>query len=116
MAVHFETTKPQALLDAFDDRLKATEVWRVIDFWEKCEDGVSYTHASDEWRSKALLRPVISENRLTFNIVKPQDQSGSATVYAHYHGQIVEAFLRQLDLHFSSIESTPHCVEGDEWA
>lgn len=116
MAVYFKTKQPQALLDAFDQRLAAPEVWRVIDFWIKSDDDAGYTHASDEWKGRAFMRPTISDGLLTFNIVKPQDQSGSASVYAFYHGQIVEGFLRQLDIMFSSIESTPHCAEGDVWS
>ncbi|KAB7781974.1 hypothetical protein [Methylorubrum populi] len=114
MAVYFATSRPQALLDEFDARLNASEEWKRIEAWIKNGDG-SYTRSDESWTGKASMRPRVDEDRLTFNIVRLDQGAISSVVYSHYHGNLVEAFLRQLDLMFSMITSTPRCVDGDEW-
>jgi hypothetical protein len=48
MAVHFMTTKAQALLNAFDMRIKQAAQKGKITTWEKSDDGKYYTHMAAE--------------------------------------------------------------------
>lgn len=116
MAIYFFTARPGALLEAFNARIGHRDEWKRIDAWVRSEDGSAYTHAADAWAGKAWLKPRIDDDKLTFNIVKPDDSQASAAVYSYYHGEIVEAFLRQLDLFFELVSSTPRCTDGDVWA
>lgn len=114
MAVYFLTERPQALLDEFNARLEHKEEWKRIDAWTAADDGLSYTLRSEAWARKAWMRPRVDDGRLAFNIVNPAGQTISAAVYSHYQGLLVEAFLRQLDLMFSKVVSTPRCADGDQ--
>ncbi|MEE7493357.1 hypothetical protein [Methylobacterium oryzae] len=116
MAVYFYTARPAALLDEFNARLIHRDEWKRIYTWAKSEDGTAFTHVADGWVDKAWLKPRIDSDKLAFNIFKPIDSPASAAVYSYYHGEIVEAFLRQLDLMFELVSSTPRCADGDIWA
>ncbi|KAB7781975.1 hypothetical protein [Methylorubrum populi] len=116
MALYFITDQPQALLEAFEARVRQSEPRGRIDIWKRSEDGALYTHAADEWSGKAWLKPRVDADRLTFNILRPEDRYVSVKAYAFYYGQLIETFTGQLDLTFESVAVTPRCTDGDLWA
>ena len=111
MALYFSTTNPQALLNAFDARIKQAEAKGKITTWEKV-DG-HYTHRAEEWSRKAFFKPIINGSVLTFNIIKPKGANISTVVYGYYHGHLIETFLNHFDQSFSTVSASPLCAEGD---
>jgi hypothetical protein len=101
MAIHFVTSDPAGLLKAFDARINQKEAAGKITTWEKAADG-HYTHKATEWAKKAWFKPAVEAGQLTFNIIKPQNQNVSVTVYGYYHGHLLETFLNHFDKLFSS--------------
>jgi hypothetical protein len=86
MAVHFTTATAQALLAEFNKRIAQSEPAGKITTWERSADGVYYTHKAAEWRGKAWMKPAVQNDQLVFNIIKSQNSTVSAVVYAYYHG------------------------------
>ena len=111
MAIYFTTEKPKALLTAFDARINQTEAKGKIETWVKVGD--YYTHKAADWRRKAFLKPRVSANQLTFNIIKPEGADISVPVYGYYHGHLIETFLNHFDQDFSSSSASPKCTDGD---
>ena len=116
MALYFTTAHPQALLDSFEARVRQSEPRGRIVAWKKGEDGTLYTHSAAEWTEKAWLKPRVDADRLTFNILRPEDRYVSVKAYAFFYGQLIETFTSQLDLTFDSVLVTPRCTDGDIWA
>ena len=100
MAVYFETTDPQRLLNAFDAAIALDNSKGGIATWEKLPSG-HYSHEASQWRRQAFFFPKIANQRLIFNIVPPQNGSISDVVYAYYHGHLIETMLRRFDRMFS---------------
>ena len=86
MAVYFETSKAQDLLDRFDARISQKEKKGRITSWEKSEDGKIFYDKAGEWRQEGMVQAVTENDRLVFNIVKSQNQNISTTAYGYYHG------------------------------
>ena len=101
MAIHFSSSDPAALLEAFDARISQSEPKGKITTWEKSGDGIYYTHKSSEWTRKAWFKPSIKTGLLTFNVIKPQNQNVSITVYGYYHGHLLETFLNHFNKSFT---------------
>jgi hypothetical protein len=101
MSVHFTTNGAAALLREFDRRIHQTEATGKITTWEKSADGNFYTHKAKEWHAKAWMKPVVQNDQLVFNIVRPQNANISSLVYAYYHGHLSETFLHHFDKMFS---------------
>ncbi len=113
MAVIFHTDKPQKLLNSFDAKIEQKEASGKITTWEKSDDGKYYTHKAKEWTKKAWFKPNVGTSRLTFNIIKPKDANVTATVYAYYHGHLIETFLNHFDHDFETGEATALATSGD---
>jgi hypothetical protein len=91
--IYFETKTPKKLLAAYK---KAIDDGHVTT-WSYDSDG-DFTHTADQWSRKAWLRPKIEDGKaLVFSIVKPQEATLSAVVYAVYHGRLIESMLRHCD-------------------
>ena len=88
MAVHFQSNNPTALLSDFKKKIDQ----KHIVTWSYTKDG-DFTHATDQWKNKAWLRPSISSNQLILSIVKPQGQLVSREVYGIYQGRFIESML-----------------------
>lgn len=116
MAAYFFTDQPRVLMDAFDARVRQTEQIGRIDRWVRSEHDLSYTHGSEDWFNKAWLRPRVDAEKLTFNIIRPDDRYVSVKGYAHYFGDLIETFTSHLDLSFDRVDVTPRCTDGDVWA
>jgi hypothetical protein len=113
MAIHFQTNESQSLLEQFEALIAQSEPSGKITTWERSKDGKYFTHKAPQWRAKAWLRPHVQEDRLTFNIIKPKNSTVKQTVYAYYHGHLVETFLT----HFDQLFDTANCSalpEGDD--
>lgn len=101
MAIHFSTSDPAGLLEAFDAKINQKEADGKITTWEKSQDGKYYTHKAAEWTKKAWLMPSLGSGKLTFNIIKPQNTNVTVFVYGYYHGHLIETFLNHFDKLFS---------------
>ena len=86
MAVYLMTKDAKSLLKGFDERIEQVEPEGKITTWEKSSDGKYYTHKSTQWSKLAWFKPVVCEDRLRFNIIRPKDKNISVTVYGYYHG------------------------------
>ncbi|EKS31078.1 hypothetical protein [Afipia felis] len=115
MAVHFATDRASLLLDEFKARINQSEEFGRIETWHQSDDGVSYTHKDKDWKERAWFRPRVENDKLTFNIIRSSDWDASAAVYSFYHSEIIETFLRYLDLRFEGAIITPRCSDGDEY-
>jgi hypothetical protein len=113
MAIHFVTSDPAGLLNAFDLRISQKEAAGKITTWEKSEDGKYYTHKSENWGKKAWFKPAVESGQLTFNIIKPQNQTIKVVVYGYYHGHLLETFLNHFDTSFSVCKASPLPEAGD---
>lgn len=114
MAVIFYTEKPKTLLSEFDKRIEQSEAKGKITTWQKSDDGEYYTHKADEWAKGAWFRPSTSSGKLIFNIIKSKNSDVSATVYAYYHGHLIETFLNHFDNEFSTGDATALPSDGDK--
>jgi hypothetical protein len=113
MAVYFSTSAAKALLSAFDARIEQTEQEGKITTWEKSDDGKYYTHKAKEWAKKGWFRPATSDDRLTFNIIKPKNSDVTPLVYAYYHGHLIETFLNHFDNKFTTAQATALAMTDD---
>ena len=73
MADYFYTDTPKWLLEEFNKRIAQTEPRGKITTWERSDDGIYYTHTSENWRKKAWFKPSVESDRLAFNIIKPKN-------------------------------------------
>jgi hypothetical protein len=113
MSAIFFTSSAQALLNAFDARIKQIEPKDKVITWEKSDDWQNYTHKAAEWAKKAWFKPAISNDRLTFNIIKSQNSVVTSLVYAYYHGHLIETFLNHFDKQFTGGHATALPTQGD---
>ncbi|WP_082721299.1 MULTISPECIES: hypothetical protein [Burkholderia] len=115
MSTHFFTDKAKSLLSAFNARIGQTEQEGKITTWLKIthDDTTYYTHKSTEWRDKAFFLPKIESDKLTFNIIKPNNEDVTTTVYGYYHGHLIETFLNHFDGVFSSADASARPQSGD---
>jgi hypothetical protein len=116
MAAIFSTNIAQKLLNDFDARITQKEQKGKITTWEKSDDGMYYTHKAPEWTKKAWFKPSVSNDSLTFNIIKPKDNHVSNIAYAYYHGHLIETFLNHFDKEFSAGQATAMPTQGDKVA
>ncbi|MDU7523826.1 MAG: hypothetical protein E7K72_21020 [Roseomonas mucosa] len=114
MAVRFFTDSAQSLLDAFDARIEQEEQQGKINTWEKSSDGKYYTHTSAQWAKLAWFKPRVCDDRLLFNIIKPQNKNISTVVYGYYHGHLIETFLNHFDDQFSTGVATARPTSDDK--
>jgi hypothetical protein len=109
MSITFRTTDPRGLLAAFkkaiDDRHAVT--------WAYDKDG-DFTHATEQWKNKAWLRPIVGTAELRFGVLKPNNQDISKEIYAIYHGRFIESMLAHLDKRFSYCSATAMPTADDQ--
>ena len=113
MAVHFECEAPQALLRAFDECVMQSEPTGKSTTWEKHQDGKHYTHRAAEWARRAWFKAEIQDGRLSFYLVKSQDQPVTSRAYAYYHGHLIETFLAHFDKQFLRAAASALPERGD---
>lgn len=108
MAVYFYTKSSSGLLVAIRDAIDKGH----IRTWSYDKDG-DFTHAVDQWRFKAWLRPKSLPDRLALYILAPKGTNISKEVYGIYHGRFIESVLVHADRLFDRAESTAMAVPGD---
>ncbi len=108
MAVYFQSSNPAALLADFKKKIDQKHVVT----WSYDKDG-DFTHATDQWRNKAWLRPSISGNQLILSIMNPRGQSVSREVYGIYHGRFIESMLAHCDSMFTNGSATALATASD---
>lgn len=110
MSIHFETTKPKDLLNAFK---KAIDDEHVVT-WSYDSDG-DFTHTAEQWKNKAWLRPkIITDRKLVLIILRPKSSAISSEVYAIYHGRFIESMLKHCDKLFTNVVATALPSDGDQ--
>jgi hypothetical protein len=116
MAVHFQTTDPQGLLDQFDARILQKAPAGRITTWSIVDSGGNryYTHDATQWKKKAFFKARIGNGVLTFNIIKSSSSNVSSIIYAFYHGHLIETFLNHFEHEFSTGAATALAVAGDK--
>lgn len=108
MAIHFQTNDPSKLLSSFKESI---DKGRVVT-WIYDKDG-DFTHATEQWKKVAWLRPAIKNNELVFSLVKPQNKNITTEVYAIYHGRFIESMLAHCDTLFNQAYATALPSDGD---
>lgn len=109
MAIHFKTLEPKKLLATYKKFIDEGNVKT----WSYDRDG-DFTHTAEQWIRKAWLRPKIIEGQeLTFYILTPLDSKMSSTVYAIYHGRMIESFLSHCDSLFKEGVASSLPESGD---
>lgn len=116
MAVYFLTESASALLRKFNERIEQEASEGKITTWERSDDGLYYTHKAPQWAKKAWFKATAESGKLRFNIVKPQNTNISTTVYAYYHGHLIETFLNHFDREFSQGDATAMPSQNDRVA
>jgi hypothetical protein len=105
----FRTTKPQALLNAFNKCIDDGDVKT----WEKDKDG-DFTHKAAQWKNRGWLRPeVVAGTALKFTILFSSKETEKRLVYSYYHGHMLETFLNHLSASFTGAEATPNPSGND---
>ncbi|MDR6667095.1 hypothetical protein [Rhizobium sp. 1399] len=112
MSVYFYTSSAKALLADFRKRIHQQEEKGKITTWIEDSDG-DFTHKSEAWGGKAWFRPVVSVDRLAFNIIKRKDVNISVPVYGYYHGHLIETFLNHFDDQFTAGSATAKATADD---
>jgi hypothetical protein len=109
MAIHIKTTTPRKLLTAYK---KAIDDGHVTT-WSYDSDG-DFTHSVEQWNKKAWLRPlVVEKTELVLHILTPKGTTLDSTVYAVYHGRMIESMLRHCDSLFEEAFASALAEKGD---
>lgn len=108
MALYFDTSNPQNLLDEFKKAIREGK----IATWSYDNDN-DFTHTPEQWKNKAWLRPKIESGRLAFYILKPKSTNITSLVYAVYHGRFIESMLLHCDGFFSNGTATAYPAGSD---
>lgn len=110
MSLIFVCDNPTSLLQAIRDGIDEGD----IDTWEYDEDG-AFTHTADQWEYEAWLMPVISNGKLVFGIVPPEDEDITGIAYAIYHGRFIQMMLYHFDKKFTTVKATAFLEKPDVW-
>lgn len=89
MSISFLTDNPARLLKDFKKKIDDGEIVT----WSYDKDG-DFTHAPDQWKNKAWLKPTEETDRLRFNIIGSKKYELTWTIYSVYHGRFMEAMIR----------------------
>jgi hypothetical protein len=108
MAVIVYASDPRALLGA----IRSTAQKGETETWSVDADG-DFTHRPEQWRLKARFRPKLSNDRIVFYILTPQNTRMNKATYAVYHGRLIEMLLAHFDTQFQRAVATALPVEGD---
>lgn len=85
-----------------------------ISTWMYDADGdFTHTAAGGQWKNKAWLRPRLLPDRLTMNIIRPNNGAVSREVYAVYHGRFPEMAIAHVPELFTITSATPFAANGD---
>ena len=101
MALYFKTNDPQKLLDEFKKAVNEGKVTTWL-----CDKDNDFTHAPEQWKNKAWLRPKVEAGRLALYILGPKNTNITSLVYAVYHGRFIESMLVHCDNLFSDSTAT----------
>jgi hypothetical protein len=108
MALHFLTSAPKKLIDAFKSAIDAGHVKT----WAYDSAG-DFTHTASQWNKEAWLRPTAGSDRLTFNILPPKNKTITWEIYGVYHGRFIEAMIIHCNQLFTQGISTSNPASGD---
>ncbi len=113
MAIHFLTAYSNLLLQEFNKRIEQKETTGKIITWERSADLEYYTHKAEEWTKKAWFKPLVSDGKLSFFMIKSKGLAISVVVYGYYHGHLAETFLNHFDKDFIEIRTSALLTMGD---
>lgn len=115
MSVYFLTKNAADLLAQFRDRIHQTDTEGRINTWEETSAGL-FTHKAAQWANKAWFKPVVIDDRLRFNIIRPKGKEISVTTYGYYHGHLIETFLNHFDNQFTQGGASAKPTTNDDVA
>jgi hypothetical protein len=107
MAVVVRTDYPSALLKDIRGEIEG----RRILGWSFDSDGDFFPTGNSEHHG--WLRPRLGSDRITFNVLAPQESHMSKATYAFIHGRFAEMLLEFFDLRLESVSLTSLPIEGD---
>lgn len=90
--IYLPTSDPAGLLKSIKAAIDADSVRT----WSYDSEG-DFTHATEQWKQKAWLRPSLKDGSLDLHIIRPRGVEISKGVYAIYHGGFIEMVLRHFD-------------------
>lgn len=109
MAINFETSTPNKLLNTFK---KAIEDGHVVTW--RCDKDGDFIHTPDQWKDYGWLRPTVYEGkRLTLNFIARQDKKTTKAAYGVWHGRFIESMLTHCDDIFSIGAATAAATNSD---
>ena len=108
MAVNVICKNPQQLLNGIQAAVQNGSVQK----WQVDSDG-DFTYIPEPWNKKAWFRPEVSVGKLVFHILGQKTQRMSTSVYAVYHGRLIEMLLTHFDRSFSRASATALPTIGD---
>jgi hypothetical protein len=111
MALMFTTNNAQGLLNSIKTKIDEGHIVT----WEYDNDG-DFTHAPEQWRERAFLRPIVLTGKLVFGIIYPNRKTISVEEYAIYHGRFIEMMLAHFDKLFNSVEASALLTQPDQMA
>lgn len=86
--VSIKTGAPRGLLASIRQAIDKGHVKT----WTYDSDG-DFTHTPTQWSHKAWLRPTISSNGLTLEILNNKNVPFTTEIYGVYHGRFIEMIL-----------------------
>lgn len=108
MAIRIFCDNPRKLLTEIRSAIENEE----ITTWKVDSDG-DFTHAPEQWRNKAWLRPRILDDRILFNILGSKTRTLSRVTYGVYHGRFIEMLLSHFDKEFERATATALATKDD---
>lgn len=96
MKIEAITKNPLTLLSAIKKAIKDNELktWVIT---KSTKDEELFTHSPDQWVDKALIRPVLSTGKLTFEITGWNSKLPDEATKGYYAGRFTEV----LSVHFA---------------
>ena len=110
MAVRAFTADPDSLLSEVRKAVSDGS----ITTWEIDSEG-DFTHTSSQWRNRAWMRPRVLEDRLVFNIIAPKEVAMTRSVYAFYHGHLIQTLLSHFDRKMKTVSATAKGTADDQY-
>lgn len=108
MAITVICDNPENLLNDIKQEIRDNR----IDTWLVDSDG-DFTHAPEQWKYHAWLRPQVLEGKLIFNILSSKKYTMTRALYAVYHGRFIEMLLAHFDLKFDNARASAMPIKGD---
>ncbi|WP_156648085.1 hypothetical protein [Methylobacterium sp. Leaf88] len=107
--IEFRTNRPNALLQAFRDAIKAGR----ITTWKEVAGG-EFGHLAAQWKDQGSLAVLVEPRvSLDFYFVAGKGDKDPREVYAYLHSKMLDTFISHFPNMFTVSSVTPSPVEGE---